>query len=303
MFGYAQNLVPNHSFEDTTSCPVTLADLSKANNWTSPTDGSPDYFNSCNGSVAGVPNNIFGTQSAIDGSAYVGISVYDLNNSYSYREYLQVQLLQTLTVGQKYYVSFYVSLADSNDYAIKEFGAYFSDTFIYSAMDSALSFVPQVQFNGAVITDKNNWTKIAGSFIAAGTENYLVVGNFNRKQTTTALQVGNSSFNYSYYYIDNICVSNDSLSCNQPVGIREIMPQQLFNVFPNPVIDWFVINANVLKEPYDLVVTNALGQKLFEEKNVNVKSKTINANSFNSGIFLINIKTRSHNYYYKLLKP
>ena len=81
------------------------------------------------------------------------------------------------------------------------------------------------------------------------------------------------------------------------------MPQQLFNVFPNPVIDWFVINANVLKEPYDLVVTNALGQKLFEEKNVNVKSKTINANSFNSGIFLINIKTRSHNYYYKLLKP
>lgn len=296
------NLVPNPSFEDTLGCPTTLASLYKTTYWTSPTWGSPDYFNTCNTGNAGVPNNLFGKQFAFGGNAYIGISIYDLSITSSYREYIQVKLQQTLTSGNKYWVSFYVSLADSNDYAIKEIGAYFSDIEVNKSMDTTLSFIPQIQYNASVISDKINWTKISGSFIATGNENYLLIGNFNRKQTTTAIKVSNSNAAYSYYYMDNICVSNDSLICSQPVGITKIKAQPIVSIFPNPAVNSFTIDGNTTKELYDIKIYNPFGQVIYEEKNITSDSKRIDITLFNPGLLLVNIKTPTQNFYYKLLK-
>ncbi|MGE0560375.1 MAG: T9SS type A sorting domain-containing protein [Flavobacteriales bacterium] len=301
--GLAQNLVPNPSFEDTVSCPTTLADLSATTFWTAPTQGSADYFNACGSGDANVPNNIFGTQSALTGNAYVGIGVYDTFDTYSYREYIQVQMQQNLISGQKYWVSFYVSLADLNDYAIQEIGAYFSPVQINdNSIDTTLSFTPQIEFNDSVITDKVNWTKISGSFTATGNENYVIIGNFNRKQTTTATQVGSTNTDYSYYYIDDVCVSVDSLTCANPVGVSEInLDNSLFTIYPNPVNDYLTVNQS-FDEPYDLLIYNTLGQQLFEEKNITSNNKTINTTSFTKGILFITIKSKNQNIYYKLLK-
>tara|TARA_R110001592_G_scaffold361235_1_gene671420 strand:- start:303 stop:1223 length:921 start_codon:yes stop_codon:yes gene_type:complete len=302
--GLAQNLVPNPSFEDTIGCPAGLNDLPKTTFWTVPTLGSPDYFHTCNSGDANVPNNIFGTQSALSGSAYIGISVYDTFNSYSYREYIQIQLQQTLVSGQKYWVSFYVSLADLNDYAIQEFGAYFSPTQINdNTMDSTLMFNPQVEFSDSVISSKNDWTKVSGSFTATGNENYLILGNFNRKQTTTAIQVSSTNTDYSYYYIDDVCVSSDSLTCVNPVGVNEVkLNQSFFNLYPNPATDFFNIN-NASNQPYNLTIYNSIGQLLFEETNINKSSKKINITNFNSNLLFIKIKTENQTINYKLLNP
>lgn len=298
-----QNLVPNPSFEDTVSCPTVFGDFS-VSNWTKPTQGSPDYLNICNSGDANVPNNLLGSQSALSGNAYVGIAVYDTQGVYSYREYIQIQLQQTLALGQKYWVSFYVSLADLTDYAIQELGVYFSPTQINdNSMDSTLVFAPQIEFSGGVINDKNNWTKISGSFTATGNENYLIIGNFNRKQTTTATQVSSTNANYSYYYIDDVCVSSDSLVCVNPVGIKESTGNNnLFIIYPNPATDFFSIN-NVLIQPYNLAIYNTLGQLLFEEMNINKSSKKINITRFNSNLLFIKIKTQNQTVNYKLLKP
>nr|MBA3986720.1 T9SS type A sorting domain-containing protein [Flavobacteriales bacterium] len=163
--------------------------------------------------------------------------------------------------------------------------------------------IPQVEFSDSVITDTINWIKINGSFIATGNEKYLVLGNFNRKQTTTAIQVGNMNINYSYYYIDNVCVSADSLTCNQPVGVNEIEPQSLFEIFPNPVTNYFTINYKKLNDPYDLTIYNTFGQKIYEEKDIFTDRKTINTTAFNKGLLLINIKSKNQSINYKLLKP
>ncbi|PCJ22603.1 MAG: hypothetical protein COA97_13270 [Flavobacteriales bacterium] len=285
------------------SCPTVFGDFS-VSDWGSPTQGSPDYFNSCNSGDAGVPNNALGNQQAILGNAYVGFAIYDTFSTYSYREYLQVQLPQTLALGQKYWVSFYVSLADSSMYAIQELGAYFSPTQINDNIsDTALPFIPQIEFNDSIITEKNDWIKISNSFIAAGNENYLLIGNFNRKQTTTAIQANNTSQNYSYYYVDNVCVSNDSLTCNQPVGVNEIeFNQSSFNLYPNPATDFFAIN-NASNQTYNLTIYNSIGQLLFEETNINKSTKKININNFNSNLLFIKIKTQNKSFTYKLLKP
>ncbi|HEY1040925.1 MAG TPA: T9SS type A sorting domain-containing protein [Bacteroidia bacterium] len=301
---YSQNLVPNPSFEDTVGCPTTLADLSKTTYWTSPSWGSPDFFHACNGGNAGIPNNTFGSQLALYGSAYIGFGVYDSQDIYSYREYIQAPLTQTLSSGQKYWVCFYVSLADTCKFAIKEIGAYFSDTLINSSMDTTLSVVPQIEFSDSIITDKSGWVKVHGSFVASGTESYIVLGNFNRKQTTTSVQVNNNNSDpYAYYYIDNICVSTDSTLCSQTVGLNNINIEQLFTVFPNPFTENIFIKKSNANESYDLLICDLMGQTVFEKKGITANSNEINAANFKQSVLYVNIQTCNQSFHYKLIKP
>ncbi|MBL4624159.1 MAG: T9SS type A sorting domain-containing protein [Flavobacteriales bacterium] len=301
----AQNLVPNPSFEDTVYCPVSLSDMASVSFWTSPTDGSPDYFNACNGTNASVPNNDFGTQAAVTGNSYIGISVYDTQTSFSYREYAQVELEQTLTASEKYWVSFYVSLADLTDYGIQEFGAYFSSNEVLdNLIDTTLMFTPQVEFGDSIITDKNNWIRVSGSFIATGGENYILIGNFNRTQSTTASQVSNTNADYAYYYLDDVCVSSDSITCVLPVGITgKNISTYGYSIFPNPISNQITITQPNFYQPYDLKIYNSLGQLLYEEYNITTNDKIINATQYAVGLLYVDIKTANQNFKYKLLKP
>lgn len=108
------NLVPNPSFEDTVSCPFTAGQVDRAVGWY-PSRNTPDYFNECdwiNGLTA-VPNNFTGYQYAHSGVAYCGYISY-LKTTPNYRENFTCNLLAPLTIGTKYFISFYVSHADLN---------------------------------------------------------------------------------------------------------------------------------------------------------------------------------------------
>ena len=61
---FAQNLIPNPSFEDTVVCPLSANEVDKATYWSSFRD-SPEYFNYCSnlqGGIVGIPNNFIGYQ-------------------------------------------------------------------------------------------------------------------------------------------------------------------------------------------------------------------------------------------------
>ena len=113
------NLVPNPSFEDTVGCPANVSgqygdEIYNLTHWF-PAGESPDYFNSCapvNQSTgqASVPYNGLGFQYANSGEGYIGL--FTALNSllfYDYREYIGVQLTQTLSQGTTYYFSMKVS--------------------------------------------------------------------------------------------------------------------------------------------------------------------------------------------------
>lgn len=72
---YAQNLVPNYSFEDTLQCPIGngISPITYSPPWFSPTNSTANYFNSCNNFSWGVPNNVGGIQYARTGKSYAGI--------------------------------------------------------------------------------------------------------------------------------------------------------------------------------------------------------------------------------------
>ena len=74
--------------------------------WSTPTQGSTDYFNACS-KVMSAPENFNGVQYPKSGEAYAGFYFYAPGD---YREYIQAELTRTLRRGIKgYQLTFYVS--------------------------------------------------------------------------------------------------------------------------------------------------------------------------------------------------
>src|SRR6185295_11530904 len=81
---FSQNLVPNPSFENYSTCPNDLKQIYFAFPWFQPNTylNAVDYFNSCtSNSSIDIPNNWAGYQCPHTGLAYSGISCLNKNNS------------------------------------------------------------------------------------------------------------------------------------------------------------------------------------------------------------------------------
>jgi hypothetical protein len=77
----AQNLVPNPSFENYTTCPTAASQLYVAPPWTSPTTGGAEYFNICSSSNVGVPFSL--KQEMLWQVFMLPIMVQTIENTYS----------------------------------------------------------------------------------------------------------------------------------------------------------------------------------------------------------------------------
>jgi OOP family OmpA-OmpF porin len=205
-FLFAQNLVPNPSFEDYDSCPQGTSDFS-VKDWVNPTTATPDYYNVCSSFEVGIPSNFFGYQSAKSGSAYIGIHTSNLGNFDSdYREYVQCKLIKPLEVYKTYRISFYVSLSDSSLKACDNIGAYLSKTPVSLADNLNLNFNPQIVSERNVpFSNKEEWIEISGVFIATGGEQYITIGIFSNNINTSSLDLTSGWFE-PYYYIDDVSV-------------------------------------------------------------------------------------------------
>lgn len=227
-FAWGQNLVVNPSFEVTTSCPTQPYQIDSCLGWTSFAE-SPDYMNACGNNIMGVPINwVSSYQQAATGDAYAAIGVYYLNYPYP-REYLGGSLTTPLTVGIKYNVSFKACLVlDKNNgaynCAVNHMGANFSTVTYSNSQPAPINNLAKVDYN-SFITDTMNWTTISGSFIADSAYQYIYLGNFfDDAHTDTVvlfINIGPQIF-LSYYYIDDVCISSDSVSCITATGINEI---------------------------------------------------------------------------------
>ncbi|WP_423998232.1 OmpA family protein [Maribacter sp. IgM3_T14_3] len=215
-FAIGQNLVRNPSFEKFIDCPEKLGNLENdVIDWNMPTLGSTDYFNGC--SIAmGTPENFNGKQPADFGVGYVGFYMYAPND---YREYIQARLSSTLKKGERYAVSFYVSLAERSDFAVKEFGIRFAEFPVAVETTKVLSGLHFSKMKGQIseeleisyskyYSDEIKWVKLTTEFEATGTENYMIIGNFKNNKRTQKYQTKRKITKGSYYYLDMVSVSN-----------------------------------------------------------------------------------------------
>ena len=213
----SQNLVQNPSFEAHSNCPQRLGNFhNNVTSWSCPTSGTTDYFHACS-EVMGTPENFKGQQPADFGAGYVGLYVYAPED---YREYLQVELAEPLIKGIHYQISFYVSLADRSDAAIKEFGVLFSSHEL--AIDTQKNLSKRLwyqqkgyRYNYMEIgytnfySDTQDWILVHTQFVAKGNERFMMLGNFKPNARTRMFRTKRNAKQGAYYYIDMVSVMMD----------------------------------------------------------------------------------------------
>jgi len=229
-FVYGQNLVPNPSFEIFDKCPDQyLLTYRKflVPGWYLATGATPDYFNSCTRLQVGVPQNYMGYCLAKDGQAYAGMIVLHdppidslAPAKINYREYIEAQLISQLEKGQTYKLSFYYAIATYSTFAINRLGIFISDDLVLKKLSTGvLNVKPQVFMDTSVIvTDRDQWIEVSGTYVAKGGESYITIGNFYNDRITKYKVLNLPDINkfmkdkikhmkIAYYYIDLVSVT------------------------------------------------------------------------------------------------
>jgi outer membrane protein OmpA-like peptidoglycan-associated protein len=238
--GIAQNLVPNPGFEELLYCPHSFSTDRKdfkAPGWNSPTRGTPDLFHACSWGEADVPYNWAGSSNAHSGKGYAGIYVWSHpNESRNYREYIQCRLAEPLQAGKSYRLEFYFKLASNSVYAANRIGLALSNEEVNLSHDQVIDRVPvlSVEKDTAITVTTGSWELAAAEVVAAGGEQYLIIGNFFDNQSTKSTRLPhrigkNHMLTHSaYYYIDDVSVAQlDPEVVHDTVPIAEFDGQKI----------------------------------------------------------------------------
>lgn len=291
-----QNLVPNGSFEEYTFCPYGNYEIDKVVGWSN-AGGSPDYFNSCAlTGGASVPSNFYGFQNASTGNAYIGIYTYNREVNYPFnREHVQTTLTSHLEIGRDYHVSFDISFTlDNNEvgFGSNKLGFLFTNISSYTGNSPPpLNNNAQV-FIDTIITDTMIWYNYKGIFTADSAYQNLIIGNFFDDSNTEIIGIDNSLY-IAYYYIDNICVSSDSLDCISTMNNTE-QAKIDFEIYPNPTIKgdiWLKIPEAFWSSVIKYKINNSLGQTVLSQSfQSNSNKYKIDLNHLENGVYYLNIE-------------
>lgn len=298
----AQNLVPNSGFEQYTICPMSFGEISDAAGWYIPLfSTTPDYFNACTPNLnVDVPQNLCGYEAARSGNAYAGIVTFHIQqqttNQKNYREYIQCQLNDSLIAGVSYCISWYVSACDSCNYVCNNMGMFFSDIQINDTCMAPnpcnLNYLPQVENPPANnLNNRNGWTPVSGTYIAAGGEKYIIIGNFSDTTGTTGTYTGwasqsGSDLDYlAFYFIDDVLVA----PCDSLTGFNEGTLLNQCTVYPDPFSDKIniIVNGN---ENLELSLFDFTYRKLVQKKFIT--KVTISADHLSNGIYLYEVRNK-----------
>jgi len=278
--GHCQNLVQNPDFESYSPCPVGQAQIASAVGWDSFSE-SCDYYHSCAGTT---PANLVGYQMPHSGGGYAGIIIFC--KAGFYREVIGGQLVSPLIIGQKYNISFYVSLSiepPNCAFASNKIGVKFTTV----AYDAYTNKIPINNFAtlhyDTIITDTTNWQLVTGSFIADSAYTFIAIGNFFDDANTDTIRIGNGFVLpiYAYYYIDDVSVIAD------PTGIESNNFGSHTNILPNPFSDQLTINLSK-NEQAEITIYDLMAKKILLQKFTT--SVTLNTSQFSKGIYLYQVR-------------
>lgn len=204
---YSQNLVPNPGFEDFGMCPPYLGQVHLAAPWNSPNNKTTDFYHRCSSSSAGVPDNLMGVQKPFHGDGYLGLRAWIpvISGNPAYREYATAPLLEPLREGERYVVSFWLSMAERSSHRSDGLGIWFSAD--YPRSDSVYLLIPDIRHpSGRIIHSVDEWVQVRGIYEARGDERYLTIGNFGSDQEMIRESVRPEEQPTVYYYLDAVHV-------------------------------------------------------------------------------------------------
>ncbi len=298
----SQNLIPNGDFEQHNQCPYLSGEFDKLDAWINPsTVGTPDYFHACAQpplSFVSVPQNLLGFQYAHSDSAYAGIYLWSAI-LVNFREYIEIQLPNTLTANACYHFQMYMSLGESNQFTAYDVGAYFSDTAVVNLTTAdPLPFTPQITNTVGNYPDTATWKLVSGTYTAVGNEDYLIIGNFKNDFQTTPVQVNALAvIAGTHIYIDDVSLT--PLIC---LGINEQDKNDAINIYPNPAMQSIVISSEFGEtKKMEITIKDIQGQTCLRTPNSQLPTK-IDISEFSDGIYFIEANTGEKIFRKKLVK-
>lgn len=296
------NLVNNPGFEIYSTCPSNFAQINYCNGWVG---ASAEYFNSCalTSTQVSIPYNIGGYQQPSNGNAYAAFGIY-FSPAYvggnNVREFAEGALTNSLNIGTKYYVSFNVSMAINSasklNCASNNIGAMFSTVLYTWSSPAPITNNPKV-YTPTVIADSSNWTRVSGSFFADSAYTFIIIGNFfDNNLTDTLIMDGDIYCNTAYYYLDDVCVSTDSLTCNGPIGIETFHYKHTdFNLYPNPAQDMIFYEITLKNNESGLIhIYDLLGKLvIMRQLNPGFNKTAFDLTNFSTGVYLYKVTINS----------
>ncbi len=186
------NYVINPSFEvPLLSAPFFPSEGAK--NWGAIDTGAASYrLVSKLPPLSNAPYCNFGFQFPRTGNNFILTQFYcdQLTCAGSDRWYPRTRLKQTLKSNTAYCAKYHIVNTNNCVVGIDSYGIYLGssslDTII-NCYTPLTTLLPQVQHQGGIIVDTLIWAAIAGTFVANGTEKYMVLGNFKSNATTNTL--------------------------------------------------------------------------------------------------------------------
>jgi len=211
---FAQNLIPNGSFEEYGKCPKELGAvrIGSLKHWqANPPDCTPDFFHECSQEFG--QENPCGNLKAQEGKGYlclivrVGASPEQNTDELFYREHIQTKLLSPLKARNRYIFKMYVSLSEFSYYAMSKIGVLFSQSPVL--VGDKNHFSPQIE--SPFIDKQKEWILISDTIIAEGGEQYITIGDFSpfsKKDIRKIAENKNFEKYFScfraYYFFDNL---------------------------------------------------------------------------------------------------
>ncbi len=214
-------------------------------------------------------------------------SYYSVLGYESAREYDETELTDSLINKKKYHIKFYVSLSDSSSLAVSKIGVYFSDTLYTTNSFRTLSFMPQiVNPSSNLLSDKTNWMKVEGNYVANGGEKFIIIGTFADSSQIDTTYIGNgfnAFWRVAYYYIDDVSVT----LYDSTISVNELKANNQIEIFPNPVASTLHFKNLDLIQSTILKIENMFGQTIME---VELKENEINVADLLPGLYFLKIK-------------
>lgn len=304
-FIFSQNLVPNPSFEEVILCPDGGAQIERTQDWYI-AEKTPDFFHSCSTiPTFSVPDNLFDFQFALSGNSYCGFCAYSTVDT-TYREKIGVRLTNPLSVGVKYFISFKVSATKNYlNGASNKLGVLFSLT-QYSDTNPSPTINYCQYSSDSLITDTLGWVTLRGSFISDSTYRFLTVGNFFQNFLTDTISFWNTNALQTYYFIDEICVSPDSIYCDEIfTSTNNHIYSSLSNtrVYYNTINSTLTINCNS-KSKIKVSILSLSGSVLSTDRLLFESDLyQIDLSNLNGGIYLVQLISIDYSKVYKIFIP
>ncbi len=216
---YAQNLVPNPSFEEYIKQPCGFVDPPRyiteyIKDWYVPTGCTTDYWHGDSTIQLFCPS-LLPSYKLIPKEGKFCLAMFTTHptsRTKNYREYIQVKLNNQLTVGKVYYLEMYalisakISLYTSNNIGMLLTTDSLVRKELFPDIGHPILASPQVN-QTQVITELEKWKRVSGCVVADKPYRFLTLGNFFNDDQTKRIIISGPSNVGSYFFIDAISIT------------------------------------------------------------------------------------------------